>query len=266
MRCRDPRRSGVAVPRGAAAGAGALGAGRQWQRQRPLRRGRAGGPHRNPAGMPRTARRSRAWARAHLLRPRDATGARRHGTAAGGRHGGRRPTGNPVCGALAGAEGRTVRELRHLQRQRHPTRLLPAIRAPLRRRCPDEEVAPRRGLGSRPAGPGRVGRGAVREARRGHQLLCAAAQLPRRRHLGDQRRRARRADPSRDAALVRLDASAHAARADEAAGPQAGRGVVGDPRRPTGGRAHLDGAVRAGGLRTRRLCATTSACSTATER
>ena len=96
---------------------------------------------------------------------------------------------DPVRGPLAGAAGRAVRELRHPERQRHPARLLPPVRPHLRGRDPGQEMAAGRGLGPRTARRGGGGRGAVRQAGGGDQLLRPARQLPRRRPLGDRRRR-----------------------------------------------------------------------------
>src|SRR5579863_8587118 len=156
-------------------------------------------------------------------------------------------------GPLAGAAGRAVRELRHPERQRHAARLLPPVRAHLRGRGAGQDVAARRGLRSRPAGRGGGGRGAVRQAGRGDQLLRPARPLPRHRHLGDRRRRALRQGAPGDAAVVRAVAPADPARADEGPGAQAGRGVVGAARGRAAGRAHLDGAVHPGGVRPRRV-------------
>ena len=207
----------------------------------------------------------------HRRRGRGGTAAsRRGGTATGDRSARRRRRGtadadrgpagrrrrharDPVRDPLARAERRAVRELPHPERQRHAARLLPPVRAHLRGRGADEEVADRGGLGPRAARRGGGGRGAVRQARRGDQLLRPAEQLPWRRHLGDRRRRAHRADPPRDAAVVRAAEPADAARADEGSGTEAGRRVVRDPRRRADRRARLDGALHAGGLGTRRV-------------
>ena len=251
MRHRGLRCPGVLAARHAPAGAGTLGAVGQRQHQRHLCRRAAGGPDRDHGGMPGPARPRLGRAAPELHRQRgpapdrgQAGGRGRHGrlAPAGLRRGRRRslrrgsstacrriarraarrerrPAGRrrrraargPVRGPLAGAAGRAVRELRHPERQRHAARLLPPVRSHLRGRDPDEEVAARRRLGSRVARPGGGRRGAVRQARRGDQLFRPAGQLPRRRHLGDRRRRALRAGPPRDAALVRAVASADAA-------------------------------------------------------
>ena len=99
---------------------------------------------------------------------------------------------------------------------------------------------------------------------RGDQLLRPAAELARRRHLRHRRRRALRADPPRDAAVVLAAAPADAARAHEGAGAEDRRRR--GPRCPTTSRStrargwsatrwRSPGAARA---------TTTSACSTAT--
>ena len=154
-----------------------------------------GAARRRPARR-RPARRRPARRRPARCRPARRCYARRRGRR-------RRPGRDPVRGSLAGAEGRAVRELRHPERQRHAARLLPPVRPHLRGRDPDQEVAARRRLRPRTPRRGGGGRGAVRQARRGDQLLRPVRQLPRRRHLGDRRRRARRAGPPGDAALVR---------------------------------------------------------------
>ena len=114
-------------------------------------------------------------------------------------------------------------------------------------------MAAGRGLGPRTPRRSGGGRGAVRQAGGGDQLLRPARQLPRRRPLGDRRRRALRAGPPGDAALVLPGPPAHAAGPDEGPGAQAGRRVVRAAGRRAAGRAGLDGAVHPRGIRARRV-------------
>ena len=129
--------------------------------------------------------------------------------------------------------------------------LLPRVRPHLRCRDPDQEMAPGGRVRPRAARRGGGQRGAVRQARRGDQLLPPAEQLTRCGHLGDRRQREHRDDPPCDAPLVFAAAPAHAAGADEGAGAQACRQLGAAAGRRAGRRPHLDGALHPGGLRAR---------------